>query len=243
MSTIRLIVILGFICVSSAFAAENGNIVRWSKGTVEYRKVSTGAVTGSEEWRIDVHPDGSRTLNVSNRVDNDNTKRTVVLRVDDRFRPIDLYASFWYRGDWVGTGLFLREGDQLEAVTNTPHGRLTQVVSVPQDFAFVPHPIQANAWQIGVYNTTQGGSQTLTIYDMATRLTGPGNVLGALSTMNIRQVGKVDVKTPAGTFATNHFNVGDIVDIYTFADDHVLAKFVWPKADTEYVLTSYETGR
>jgi hypothetical protein len=244
MRTITAVLLSMTVCANSAFAANaNVNIQRWIKGSVEYRSIADGTSTGSEEWRITVHPDGSRTLTTTNRVDSDDTHRTVVLRVAKNFRPLHLYSLFWFAGAWVGTSLITVEGDTLSAVALTPDGRITQEVTVPDRFSFIPHPLQSNAWQVGAYNGRLGGEQALTVYDLQTRLNGPGNLLGRMYEMNMVFIGREQVTVPAGTFDTDHFRTASAVDLYVTGPDLVLVKFVWPAAGQEYVLTSLDYGK
>ena len=84
--------------VASATENSNSSILRSAHGTLQYRKVATGAVIGSERWSLVVHPDGSRTLNTSNRIDAAGLQRNVVLSVDSNFRPQSLFASVWLGG-------------------------------------------------------------------------------------------------------------------------------------------------
>lgn len=222
-------------------ADSNANIVRWAKGTVEYRKLPANTVSGSEEWTLTVHPDGSRTLNTTNRVDADGTQRTVVMRVASDFRPLDLFASFWYRGAWVGTGYFNVTPGHLDAVVSTPQGRFTQQAAVADKFAFIPHPISTNAWQVWGYDRAVGGVQDLPVYDMQTRLTGPGNVFGSQYTVPTEYVGKETMKTPAGTFVVDHYR-HPTTDIYVTGPDAILVRFTWKAAGWDYVLKTLEQG-
>ena len=221
----------------------NVNITRWSTGTIAYRKISTGVATGSEEWRITVHPDGSRTLNTTNRLGPFKTQRTVVLRVAKNFRPLDLYASFWTLGAWVGTGLMTVDKNVLNAVVSSPHGRITQQVSIPEQFAFIPHPLQSNAWQTWAYDKSKGGPQTTKVYDLKTRLAGPGDVLGPMYDITTTCVGEEDMTTPAGKFRVDHFRNDSGTDIYITGPDAILVRFIWPAVDEEYLLTLLATGR
>jgi hypothetical protein len=243
----RMLLLIAGLALSAPGSAQDGaaniNIDRWLKGTIEYRKISTGAVSGSEEWRITVHPDGSRTLNTTNRLESSGTQRTVVLRVARNFRPLDLYALFWYQGAWVGTGLMTVDGNVLNAVVSTPHGRVTQQVAVPERFAFIPHPLQSNVWQIWAYDKAKGGPQSTTVYDLKTRVQGPGNVLGPMYDITTTLVGSEDMTTPAGKFRVDRFRNSSGTEIYVTGPDAVMVRFVWPEADEEYVLTSLAIGR
>lgn len=99
---------LAWLCCSGAALGEgatapNSSIVRSARGTLEYRKLATGQVTGSEQWSLAVCPDGSRTLNTTNRIDATGLHRNVVLSVDRDFRPHSLFSTVWPGGAWVGT--------------------------------------------------------------------------------------------------------------------------------------------
>jgi hypothetical protein len=239
---ILFVVLLATATMQAPASGANVNIVRWSKGTVDYRNISDGQPTGSEEWRITVHPDGSRTLTTTNRVDRSDTQRTVVMRVAENLRPVDLYASFWFDGAWVGTTLMTIQGNVLNAVASTPSGRITQQVPIPEKFAFIPHPLQSNAWQLWTYDKDVGGPQTSTVYDQMARLKGPGNMLGPMYESITTFLGRQEMTVPAGTFEVDHFKTASGVDMYVTGPDLLLVKFVWPDADQEYVLTSLVHG-
>lgn len=221
---------------------ENVNIVRWSKGTVEYRNISDGKPTGREEWRITVHPDGSRTLSTTHWYGRE-SQQTVVLRVAENFRPLDLYSSSWYQGEWTGTGFISIDGNTLNAMASTPDGRVTQQVTIPDEFSFIPHPLQSNAWQMWAYDKSRGGPQESTVYDLMTRLKGPGNQLGPMKKSVATFLGRKQITVPAGAFEADHFKTASGVDMYLTGPDAILLKFIWPDAGQEYVLTTLESGQ
>ncbi len=243
-------VALGALCIAppAVRAAErNASIVRSVSGTIEYRRMSTGEVNGSERWTMIVRPDGSRILETRNRIDPAGLSRLVVLTVARDFRPRSLFADFWREGRWIGTGLFTVEGTQLAAQISSPHGRVTQQVDVPERFGFIPHPTASNAWQLDLYDRARGGAQDVVLYDVRTEARTPGSLLGPLSRASIRLIGTEQVRTPAGTFATEHYRaggpeVGGETDFYVYGPDLILVRFVWPAGDSEYVLTALDTG-
>lgn len=231
---------------ASPAAERNASIVRSASGTIEYRRMSTGKVNGSERWTMIVRPDGSRILETRNRIDPAGLSRLVVLTVAPDFRPRSLFADFWREGRWIGTGLFTVEGTQLAAQISSPHGRVTQQVDVPERFGFIPHPTASNAWQLGLYDRARGGAQDVVLYDVRTEARTPGSLLGPLSRASIRLVGTEQVRTPAGTFSTEHYRagspeVGGETDFFVYGPDLILVRFVWPAGDAEYVLTALET--
>ena len=83
----RLLLLVAIVVASSTVAAQtkgadgNANIIRWAKGKIEYRVLSTGERNGEEDWYLTVHPDCSRTMRAVNRLDNVDCNRTLSLLV------------------------------------------------------------------------------------------------------------------------------------------------------------------
>lgn len=218
--------------------AQNSNIVRWAKGAIEYRNISDGQVSGSEEFHLTVHPDGSRTLQARNRLDNADIQRHVTHRVAANFRPLETTAVYWVRGEWRGTGLFVVDGNDLEAIVRSPDGIIRQSRRVPDNFSFIPHPLSTNAWPAWYVDKTKPGPQTITVYDMDAGAQAVSSMLGKLYDSEIEYLGEQDMTTPAGNFQVEHYRVSDAVDMYVTGPDAILVRFVWKPADREYVLTS-----
>lgn len=220
----------------------NASIARSASGTLVYRKMTTGVVTGSEHWSMVAHPDGSRTLHTSNRMDATGLHRNVVLNVGRNFRPLSLYAFFWFKGRWIGTSLATVDGERLRIVANTPDGTLTQERAIPDRFAFIPHPPASNAWQVGQYDRARGGTQMIAMYDLQTHLPGPGNMFGSMRDQEVELLGIKDIETPAGRFRVDHYRSG-AAEFYVHGPDAIIVRMVWEDADEEYVLTSLTTAR
>lgn len=235
-------VIALLLMATTGAAAENVNITRWSKGTIEYRVLSTGEVNGSEEWHITVHPDGSRTLQTRNRLDQAGYQRHVTHRVAENFRPLEITSVYWVKGEWRGTGLFSIDGNTLNAVVKTPDGLIQQTRSVPDLFSFIPHPLQTNAWPAWYYDKTKGGPQTMTVYDMDAGAQAVSSMMGKMYDQTLTYMGEVEVSVPAGSFMTDHFRIDDAVDLYITGPDAIMVRFQWLPADRDYVLTHLETG-
>lgn len=243
--------ILRFIALSSVFIASqttysenterNASIVREARGVMEYRVISTGKVTGSEEFHLTVHPDGSRTIEARNRTDSYGLQRHVTHRVAKDFRPLETTAVYWMQGEWRGTGLFAVNGNKLKAMVKTPEGIIMQEADVPEHFSFVPHPLSTNAWHGWYYDKKKGGKQSTTWYDMDAAAAGPGSMLGKFHTQELEHLGIKKITTPAGDFEADHFQVGT-VDYFTTGPDSIMVKFMWESADREYILTEFETS-
>jgi len=224
---------------------DKDNVVDWASGKYAYISTVDQVQNGEEEWFLTVHPDGSRTLRATNSYnDRMKTFRTVVLRVDLAFRPLEAYANVWTDGQWRGSGLFSVAGNRLDVVVNSPNGRLVQALDVPDEFSFVPHPISTDSWATWYYDKDAGGAQKITLYSFDGRGAGVGSILGRLQSETMRYLGEEEIDTPAGKFLTDHFVMGDgDPHLYIFGSHRLLAKMTWFAADVEYVLSEYRQGR
>ena len=144
---------------------DSRNVTAWAQGRYIYRDLETGIQNGEEDWYLTQHTDGSRILRATNAyIDRTSTFRQVVLRADARFRPLEAYTVVWVDGEFRGSGLFTVTGDVLEALIQGPNGRLSQTLTVPEGFSFVPHPISTDSWHTWYYDLEKGGTQTVTLY-------------------------------------------------------------------------------
>ncbi len=134
---------------SLSFAGEvedNPNVVRALNGAYEMRILSTGQVFGHEHWTLFVHPDGTRTLSVR-MINNDfNLFRTIIYRVDERFRPLECHLNYYRNGERQGSALFRIRGNTLSATADMPARQLSHEVAVPDQFSMVNHAVSAEGW-------------------------------------------------------------------------------------------------
>lgn len=216
--------------------AQNASIVRLFKGKMEYRKISDQSPQGSEEFSLTVHPDGSRTLNARNDYDGSGVQRHVIHRVAANFRPLETLAVYWRKGVWSGTGLFVTNGDTLEATVQTEDGLLRQTLKVPEHFSMVPHPISSNAWHGWYYDKQKGGKQTYHSFDIIAASSENAMMLGKMRVSDLEYLGRKSMTTKAGTYDVDHFRTGS-VDYYTTGEDQIMVKFEWKQFNVEYVLT------
>ena len=63
-------------------AGPDANVARWARGTIAYRVRSTGHVNGHEQWRLDVHTNGTKTVAATVRYSPRPVFRHVIHRVD-----------------------------------------------------------------------------------------------------------------------------------------------------------------
>ena len=92
-----------------AHANDNPNIEQDLTGTIEYRSTDTGEWRGEDRFRLTVHPDGSKTMRNTTRLDNTLILRDVVTRVSKNYDPLDVFVSHWLDGAHRGTGFYVVE--------------------------------------------------------------------------------------------------------------------------------------
>lgn len=227
---------------SAAEEGENPNIVRWAEGTIVYRTIEAQRVRAVEKYRLNVHPDGSRT--VIGHTDNFDAENSInmIHRVDRNFRPLESIMAYWQGGTFNGTGLFTVRGNTLESVIDGPLGRVTHSVTVPDGLSLVPHPLATDSWHFWYYDKAKGGEQKAVIYNPQVSPRTGVPVLGHLEPGAMSYEGTVDVTVPAGTFTVDRFNIDNAVDIYLTGPDRVLVRFLWTPADADYVLVEFPTA-
>lgn len=227
---------------SAAEEGENPNIVRWAEGTIVYRTIDAQRVRAVEKYRLNVHPDGSRT--VIGHTDNFDAENSInmIHRVDRNFRPLESIVAYWQGGTFNGTGLFTVRGNTLESVIDGPLGRVTHSVTVPDGLSLVPHPLATDSWHFWYYDKAKGGEQKAVIYNPQVSPRTGVPVLGHLESGVMSYEGTVDVTVPAGTFSTEHFKLNGIIHVWITGEDKLLVRYALPSADLEYVLTELSQG-
>ena len=101
----------------------NANITRWAAGKLTFRDIESEQVTGEEYFRLSVHPDGTRTMMAWLNSSGYNNIRHVVMRVEESFRPIEVFVNAWVRDyGYKGSTRVIIDGTQLTATTWGPAG-------------------------------------------------------------------------------------------------------------------------
>ena len=237
-----VLIAAGSAAASDPVPTANSNITRWATGTIAYRVKSTGVVNGYETWRLSVHPDGSRTMSATVQYAPRNVQRHVVQRVDASFKPLDAYALYWFDGQWRGSA-FVRAKDKTLTVTaNTPYGDQSQTFEIGDTLAVVPHVLATDSWRAMLYDKAKGGAQAIPAYNFNATGEGPTALLGKLMSYRLTYVGPESVSVPAGTFATDHYRIEDVVDIFVTSPDGMLVKFIYPSIDREHYLVETRRG-
>ncbi len=241
-------VLIGALAVATGAVAaqppDNKNIVRWSRGTYEYRTLEDKAPRGSERFQLMVHPGGSRTLLMWHDLAARNAQFTVVLRTDAAFRPVEAYLNYWVETGYKGSALIRVDRDELFVTSQGASGAHTQTITVPEAFSIGTHPVSADGWHLYQQSTHSQGQPVARIYIMeaSADLTKP--LLGSFVEMPFEVLADdATMITPAGTFLTTHYRLaGGLSEIWLAGEDRLMVRMVNERRGLEYVLSEYTHG-
>lgn len=245
---------LGAALSASAFAQDTPEAItppantKWYKGSYDYGYVDNDTVRGHEDFTVTVHPDGTRTVETFVDLRELGHQSNVILRVDERFRPLDSYAQFWRFGEYGGAARFWVEDnkgrdDTLHGDIVGPKGHVTQSIPVPDRFSLRLHPVIIEGWQIWPFDRSKPGPQTHPLFNVVTTtMTGVRGV-GTFQDNVIDFKGRETVVVPAGTFEADHYTFYDgRYDIWLHGEDQILVRYIVPSNGREYRLTKFEVG-
>lgn len=236
-----VVVLAGTTHVFADGHQDNANIVRMVSGTHSFYEEDGTTLRGQEFFRMIVHPDGHRTMNIVKNMFSGNRQHTIVMRVDPVYRPVDVFASYRYLEGFKGSVRITLEGDLLSATSFGPLGRTEHEVRVPQALAIVTHGEGLNSWNASVMDpedATRAGpiEMARTSYFITPVRDGDGPVLGRIMRATLTRVGDETITVPAGTFDTVHYSTGEL-DVWAIKGDRVLALQTF--RGENYVLTEY----
>jgi len=240
--------LIGVLAVATGAVAsevpDNKNIVRWARGTYEYRTLEDKTPRGSERFELMVHPDGSRTMLMWHDLAARNAQFTVVLRTDAAFRPVEAYLNYWVESGYKGSALLRVDRDELGVTSQGASGAHTQIITAPEQFSIGTHPVSADGWHLYQQSTNSQGQPVARIYIMeaSADLTKP--LLGSFVEMPFEVLADdATMTTPAGTFVTTHYRLaGGLSDIWLAGEDRLLVRMVNERRGLEYVLSEYTRG-
>lgn len=220
----------------------NRSITRWAEGKYLYQTADGKRPRGSETFRLNVHPDGTRTLIMSNDISARSNIYSVILRVAPNFRPLQSYVTYWTDTGYKGSSFITVDGDRIETIADGPNGRVTQAVTAPEAVSIGTHPVAGDGWHMWYEDPASTSEQlkgTLYSVESSSDLSKP--VLGTLLPFKFTIVGKEKITVPAGTFDTTKYRIGS-TDIWVLMPDRLVIRSTNAARGNDYVLTEFASG-
>jgi hypothetical protein len=218
----------------------NRHIVTELVGTLRLQTKSDQRYRGVEEWRIFVHPDGSRTMMLSKDFLAVNALQIMTVRVAEDFRPIDAYATYWSAAGYGGAIHVALDGGTLRATSAGPAGEHREELTVPDEISIVTHGEAMNGWYLWQGERNADGEHSATYFNLSPSPDGSTGVRGRLHPATFRYLGNPTITVPAGTFETEHYLLSNI-EMWVSGPHRILVKQAITDEDKEYVLTRLET--
>jgi hypothetical protein len=217
----------------------NITIARTVTGKMTFRTLSDGRIRGGEDFRLLVHPDGTRQIFISKDFKAVNAQQTMIARVDARFRPLETYASYWTRDGFKGSIYVTVAGTDLRAVAQGPKGRVEDAREVPDHISVVHHGEIMNGWYLWSDDPKATGEQSTFVYNIIPVPRGDAQVAGMYHESKFTRLGPERVTTPAGTFDAMKYRMTGVenLDLWVAGEDRLLVRQTDEKNDREYILT------
>ena len=219
-------------------------MLEYLHGRLSYRRKSTGAERGREDFWLTRNRDGSRSLRSLAMTDDSRFVRDVTYTLGADLRPAEVFVRLMVEGQLSGSGYFRTDGERLRVVSDgRDTGRSEQVLPVPRRFHVSTHAVMLDGWPFWAYDPAGGQQQELVVYNTSTRWNGTDGPLGRLETLDVRFLGEEDVTVPAGRFRCRHFtfdtkHVKDVPTshVYVTGEHSLLVRYDWDGFGLEYVL-------
>ncbi len=222
--------------------------LKYQYGRLSYRKKSTGAEHGREDWWLTRNRDGSTTMRSLAMTDDSKLIRDVIYTRGPDGRPTDSFIRLQVGELLVGTGYIRVHGAKMEVVTDSVNsGRTLQTIDVPADFfSITTHAVMLDGWIYFNYDRSVGGEQLRAFYNTSTRWNGADGPLGRLENNRVNFIGDEEITVPAGTFKATHFTLDSEAlkvptsNIWVAGEDKILLRYDWGEFDLEYLLVSWK---
>jgi len=228
----------------AAEAPPNASLVRVIEGRYENRAAADGAVIGTEHFRLNVHPDGTRCMTIWSNSATRGTQITSNVCVDAAFRPLEAYARYWIGGKYRGSAWIRVNGARLSLVSQSGGAPGAMEVDVPAAFSIGTHPISADAWHVAALGSARPGASTEVVATSFT-LNPSGDasapLLGQLVQIPVVRLPEEEVTVPAGRFKARHIRLSGITDYWVTGDDWLVVKSTTSAG--ERVLVEWREGR
>ncbi len=221
----------------------NASITRWAEGTYRYLADGGKRLRGFEKFRLNVHPDGTRTLMMWHDLFARDLQYSVMLRVAADFRPLQAFANYWTDTGYKGSVFITVTGNELQAIAHGPVGAVTQRLAVPDDLSIGTHPVAGDGWHMWhVDPHGKGVQKTGALYGIESSGDLSKPVLGTLSSMTFQVLGEEAVTVPAGTFPTTRYRLAGRSDVWVLMPDRIVIKMSNSGRGYDYVLTEFMAG-
>ena len=220
----------------------NSAIERTVTGHVTFRNMVNGQIRGGEDFRLIVHPDGTRQITIAKDFRAVNAQQTIVARVDKNFRPLETYAAYWTAGGYKGAIFVTVRNRELRANAVGPKGHTEDLLEVPQNISVVHHGEIVNGWYLWADDANAKGEQNVSSYILNAAPGDDAQVSGLMRVSTFRRMGPERVATPAGTFDAVHYVMSGL-DMWIAGEDRLLVRQVDERNSREYLLTTISTER
>ncbi len=200
----------------------NASLTRVIEGRYENRAAGSGNVLGTEHFRLNVHPDGTRCIAIWSNSASRGTQITSNVCVDRAFRPLEAYARYWIGGKYRGSAWIRVQGNKLNLVSQAGDQPGALDIEVPAAFSLGTHPISADAWHVAALGASTTATATSFTLDPSGDASTP--LLGKLVQIPIVRLPDEDVAVPAGRFKARHLRLSGITDYWVTGDDWLVVK-------------------
>jgi hypothetical protein len=220
---------------------------KYQYGRLSYRRRSTGAERGREDWWLTRNRDGTVTMRSLSMMDDSKLVRDVVYTRAKDGRPIDVFIRLQADDRMIGAGYFRVQGETMDVVADgVETGHSIQSVKVPPDFfSITTHSVMLDAWAYFNYDRAKGGEQLRTFYNTTSRLDAADGPLGRIETYRVTFNGEEEADVPAGKFKATHFRVKPellktpAAHFWVAGEDKILLHCEYEDLDLVCVLTSW----
>jgi hypothetical protein len=202
---------------------------------------------GRETFYVTIQPDGTRTMRAVCEMDDDRLLRDVVITVDKDWRPVDAFVRLTIEEKFFGSSWFRFTDTTAECQGYTmKEGRINQVFETTERTAsFGTHPVHGDAWGLAKFKERKPGGiiEASGINFSSSHLPNGGSgpyLMPSTGRARRRYVGDEELKVPAGTFKTAHFqmlfNDYPPIDIWATPEDCVPVRLRWDLLKQTYDL-------
>ncbi len=247
-----IILMLALPWSASAQAPENTgpniNIERWAKGSYTYRTLEgpeeDRRIRGWERFEFMAYRDGTRSLTITQNLAARNAQFSVMLSVDEQFRPIYAFVDYWTENGHKGTALMQVDGDDMHIVSSGVMGTLRSEDDIEGPFSIGTHPVSADGWHRPALSgeTDDGSAFSGRAYHLEASSDLKKPIIGYWEEFSFTETAQETITVPAGTFDTTRYTISDLLTVWVTGEDNLLVRMISERFDREYLLDEFEQG-